>query len=125
MDERMVEYEAKKQSPIVAYILLALFGILGAHNFYLGRRQQGVAQLVISGAVLATLVWLFLSLAGAATGALVSGGFDAMARRVFTFYTISSIWGIGIFGWLMVNAIQIPKLTEEHNLRLYRRMFGE
>ncbi len=124
MDERMVEYEAKKQSPIVAYILLALFGILGAHNFYLGRRQQGVAQLVISGAVLATLVWLFLSFAGAEMGDFF-GGFDAMVRRMFALYTISIIWGIGIFGWLMVNAIQIPKLTAEHNLRLYRRMFGE
>ncbi|WP_420464120.1 NINE protein [Candidatus Palauibacter sp.] len=124
MDERMVVYEAKKQSPIVAYILLVFFGVLGAHNFYLGRREQATAQLVCSGAVLATLVWLFLSFAGAGMGEF-SGGFDAMARRVFALYAISIIWGIGIFAWLMVNAIQVPRLTAEHNLRLYRRMFGE
>lgn len=42
MDRRMVEYEAKKQTPLVAYILLVVFGVVGAHNFYLGRRQQAL-----------------------------------------------------------------------------------
>jgi len=44
MDRRMVEYEAKKQTPLVAYILLVVFGVVGAHNFYLGRRGQALAQ---------------------------------------------------------------------------------
>ena len=44
MDRRMVEYEAKKQTPLVAYILLVVFGAVGAHNFYLGRRRQALAQ---------------------------------------------------------------------------------
>ncbi|WP_420615742.1 TM2 domain-containing protein [Candidatus Palauibacter sp.] len=44
MDRRMVEYEAKKQTPLVAYILLVVFGVVGAHNFYLGRRRQALAQ---------------------------------------------------------------------------------
>jgi hypothetical protein len=39
-----VEYEAKKQTPLVAYILLVVFGAVGAHNFYLGRRRQALAQ---------------------------------------------------------------------------------
>ena len=50
MDRRMVEYEAKKQNPLVAYILLVVFGVVGAHNFYLGRRRQALAQHSPSGA---------------------------------------------------------------------------
>ena len=49
MDRRMVEYEAKKQTPLVAYILLVVFGVVGAHNFYLGRRGQALAQRVAKG----------------------------------------------------------------------------
>jgi len=49
MDRRMAEYEAKKQTPLVAYILLVVFGVVGAHNFYLGRRGQALAQRVARG----------------------------------------------------------------------------
>ena len=123
MDERVVQYEAKKQSPIVAYILLVVFGVLGAHNFYLGRREQAVAQLVFTIGMVAGMLWLFVGFASAEMGDM-SGGFDAFVRRAWTFYAIVIIWGIGSFTWLMVNAIQVPKLIEAHNLRLYRRIFG-
>lgn len=49
MDRRIVEYEAKKQTPLVAYILLVVFGVVGAHNFYLGRREQALAQRIARG----------------------------------------------------------------------------
>ena len=124
MDERVVQYEAKKQSPVVAYILLVVFGVLGAHNFYLGRREQALAQLVFSVVMAGAMLWLFVGFASAEMGD-VSGGFDAFVRRAWTFYAIGAAWGIGTFGWLMVNAIQVPKLVEEHNLRLYRRIFAE
>ncbi|WP_419950628.1 NINE protein [Candidatus Palauibacter sp.] len=124
MDERMVEYEAKKQSPIVAYILLVVFGVLGAHNFYLGRREHAVAQLVFSVAMAAAMLWLFVGFASAEMGD-VSGGFDAFVRRAWTFYAIAIVWGVGSFVWLMVNAIQVPKLIADHNVRLHRRIFGE
>ena len=124
MDERMVEYEAKKQSPIVAYILLVVFGVLGAHNFYLGRREHAVAQLVFSVAMVTALLWLFVGFASAEM-VDVSGGFDAFVRRVWTFYAIAIVWGVGSFVWLMVNAIQVPKLIADHNVRLHRRIFGE
>ena len=124
MDERAVQYEAKKQSPVVAYILLVVFGALGAHNFYLGRRNQALAQLVFSVVMAAAMLWLFVGFASAEMGD-VSGGFDDFVRRAWTFYAIAIIGGIGNFVWLMVNAIQVPRLIEEHNLRLYRRIFGE
>ncbi|WP_420449913.1 hypothetical protein [Candidatus Palauibacter sp.] len=54
----------------------------------------------------------------------VSGGFDDFVRRAWTFYSVAIVWGIGSFVWLMVNAIQVPKLIAEHNLRLHRRIFG-
>ena len=124
MDRRMVEYEAKKQTPLVAYILLVVFGVVGAHNFYLGRRRQALAQLVVSAVMAGAMLWLFVGFASAEMGD-VSGGFDAFVRRAWTFYAIAVIWGIGIFGWLVVNAIQVPKLIAEHNVRLHERIFSE
>ena len=124
MDRRMVEYEAKKQTPLVAYILLVVFGVVGAHNFYLGRRRQALAQLVVSAVMAGAMLWLFVGFASAEMGD-VSGDFDAFVRRAWTFYAIAVIWGIGIFAWLVVNAIQVPTLIAEHNVRLHERIFGE
>ncbi|WP_428276521.1 NINE protein [Candidatus Palauibacter sp.] len=124
MDRRMVEYEAKKQTPLVAYILLVVFGLVGAHNFYLGRRQQALAQLLFSAVMAGAMLWLFVGFASAEMRDM-SGDFDAFVRRAYTFYAIAIIWGIGTFGWLVVNAIEVPKLIAEHNLRLHERIFGE
>lgn len=124
MDARTVEYDSRKQSQIVAYILLVVFGVLGAHNFYLGRREQAVAQLAFTIVMAGGMLWLFVGFASAEMGDFF-GGFDDFVRRAWTFYALVAAWGIGSFAWLMVNAIQIPRLTAEHNLRLYRRLFGE
>lgn len=35
------------RSRAVALILLALLGVLGIHNFYLGRRDTAIAELVL------------------------------------------------------------------------------
>jgi TM2 domain-containing membrane protein YozV len=124
MDRRMAAYEAKKQTPLVAYILLVVFGVVGAHNFYLGRRRQALAQLLFSVVMAGAMLWLFVGFASAEMGDM-SGGFDAFVRRAWTFYAIAVIWGIGIFAWLVVNAIQVPTLIAEHNVRLHERIFGE
>lgn len=124
MDRRMVEYEAKKQTPLVAYILLVVFGVVGAHNFYLGRRRQALAQLLFSVVMAGAMLWLFVGFASAEMGDM-SGDFNAFVRRAWTFYAISVVWGIGIFAWLVVNAIQVPTLIAEHNVRLHERLFGE
>ena len=55
----------------------------------------------------------------------VSGGFDSFVRRAWTFHAVAVVWGIGTFTWLVVNAIEVPKLIAEHNLRLHGRIFGE
>ena len=123
MDRRTVEYESEKQSQIVAYILLVVFGVLGGHNFYLGRREQALAQMAFTIVMAAGMLWLFVGFASAEMGD-VWGGFDSFVRRAWTFYAIGIGWGIGTFVWLMVNAIQVPRLIAEHNLRLHRRIFG-
>lgn len=43
-----MQYDAHKKSAVVAYILWLLFGIFGAHRFYLGERGTGAAMLVIT-----------------------------------------------------------------------------
>ena len=77
-------------------------------------------SVVMAGAML----WLFVGFASAEMGDL-SGGLDAFVRRAWTFYAISVIWGIGIFAWLVVNAIRVPTLIAEHNVRLHGRIFGD
>ncbi|MCC8396833.1 TM2 domain-containing protein [Paraburkholderia sp. MMS20-SJTR3] len=44
----VLTYDEHKKSAGIAYILWLLFGGLGAHRFYLGDTQLGVAQLLLS-----------------------------------------------------------------------------
>lgn len=130
MDERVVQYEEKKQSPIVAYFLLVVFGVLGAHNFYLGRREQGIGQFAFTGLIGVPWLWFTLSFTSSVTGlglvaGLESGGLDDVVRRATIQQAVGMIWLASIFAWLMVNALEVPKLVARHNLRLYRRIFGE
>ena len=56
-------YEANKKTRLVAYVLWAFLGLLGAHNFYLGRTGLGVTQLILSLTVvglLITVVWVLV-----------------------------------------------------------------
>lgn len=46
------------RSKIVALLLLAFFGGLGVHNFYLGRKNQGIIELVLS--IFGALTAIFL-----------------------------------------------------------------
>ena len=87
-------------------------------------RGTPLAQLVFSAIMAGAMLWLFVGFASAEM-ADVSGDFNAFVRRAWTFYAIATIWGIGIFAWLVVNAIQVPKLIAEHNVRLHERIFGE
>ena len=123
MDERVVQYEEKKQSPVVAYFLLVVFGVLGAHNFYLGRREQGIGQFAYTGLVGVLWLWFTLSFTSSVTG-LGSGGLDDVVRRATIHQAVGMIWLASIFAWLMVNALEVPKLVAQHNLRLYRRIFA-
>jgi TM2 domain-containing membrane protein YozV len=56
-------YEANKKTALVAYLLWLFLGLLGAHNFYLGRTGIAVAQLIISLTVVGlviTVVWVLV-----------------------------------------------------------------
>jgi TM2 domain-containing membrane protein YozV len=53
-------FEANKKTALVAYLLWFFLGLLGGHNFYLGRTGVAVAQLILSLTViglLVTIVW--------------------------------------------------------------------
>jgi TM2 domain-containing membrane protein YozV len=54
-------YEANKKTVLAAYLLCLFLGLLGAHNFYLGRTRVAVAQLILSLTVVGlviTVVWV-------------------------------------------------------------------
>ena len=42
------EFEVKKKSTGVAYLLLIFLGTLGIHRFYLGQKGSAIAQLVLT-----------------------------------------------------------------------------
>jgi TM2 domain-containing membrane protein YozV len=56
-------YEANKKTALVAYLLWLFLGLLGAHNFCLGRTGVAVAQLILSLTVVGlviTVVWVLV-----------------------------------------------------------------
>jgi len=56
-------YEANKKTALVAYILWFFLGLLGAHNFYLGRTGVAVTQLILSIIIIGlpvTLIWVLV-----------------------------------------------------------------
>jgi len=54
-------YDANRKSAVIAYILWFFLGWFGAHNFYLGRKGVGIAQVLLTISVIGwfiTLVWV-------------------------------------------------------------------
>jgi TM2 domain-containing membrane protein YozV len=65
------EFEVKKKSAAVAYLLLIFLGTLGIHRFYLGRKNSAITQLVLTvvgwitsfffvGLIFLAAVWIWL-----------------------------------------------------------------
>lgn len=70
-----VRLNNERKSVVVAYLLLLFVGVLGSHNFYVGRTGAGIAQLILFILFLLTffiyigyvffiflLIWLFVDL---------------------------------------------------------------
>jgi len=56
-------YDANRKSAVVAYILWFFLGWFGAHNFYLGRKGVGIAQVLLTISVIGwfiTIVWVLV-----------------------------------------------------------------
>ena len=55
----MMLFEANKKTALVAYILWFFLGLLGGHNFYLGRIGVAVAQLILTITVIGMVITIF------------------------------------------------------------------
>jgi TM2 domain-containing membrane protein YozV len=56
-------YDANRKSALIAYILWFFLGWFGAHNFYLGRKGVGIAQVLLTITVIGwfiTFVWVLI-----------------------------------------------------------------
>jgi TM2 domain-containing membrane protein YozV len=56
-------YDANRKSAVIAYILWFFLGWFGAHNFYLGRKGVGIAQVLLTISLvgwLITVVWVLV-----------------------------------------------------------------
>jgi TM2 domain-containing membrane protein YozV len=88
-DERMMRYDARKRSALIAYILWFFLGLFGVHRFYLGRVGSGLAMLVLHG-----LSWI-------------------------TVLILIGYLGFGILGlWWLIDALLIPGMTRSYNERV-------
>ena len=97
IDRAYAQYDIEKKSLLVAYVLWAFLGYVGAHRFYLGRPLSGLVMLALS-----TII-LVLS--------LVSFGF------------LSFLWFIVALWWL-VDALLIPGIVAGRNARIADRVLG-
>ena len=91
--QRMMEYDARSKSPVLAYILWFFLGFLGAHRLYSSRVPSGLLQFAIWGiGTLTTMIligWVFLA-----------------------------VWGI----WWVIDAFLIHVWIRDYNLMVARRL---
>ncbi|WEJ57709.1 TM2 domain-containing protein [Devosia sp. FJ2-5-3] len=96
-DRVSAQYDIEKKSLLVAYLLWAFLGYVGAHRFYLGRPLSGLLMLALSGIVLlVTLV---------------------------SFGLLSFLWFI-VAVWWFIDALLIPGMAASRNTDIADRVFG-
>ena len=52
-------YDANRKSAVIAYILWFFLGLFGAHNFYLGRKGVGIAQVLLTITLVGSVITVF------------------------------------------------------------------
>lgn len=89
----MMEYDARKRSALLAYLLWFFLGWSGAHRLYSARVPSGIAQLLIHG-----IGWL--------TTAILIG------------WLFIAIWAV----WWVIDAFLIPAWIRDYNLDVARSL---
>lgn len=97
VDRASAQYDIEKKSLLVAYLLWAFIGYVGAHRFYLGRPLSGFVMLLLSGV---TLLLAFAS-----------------------FGLLSFLW-VFVAIWWLIDALLIPGIAARSNGRVADRIFG-
>ncbi|ODT67916.1 MAG: hypothetical protein ABS75_22315 [Pelagibacterium sp. SCN 63-23] len=96
-DRAYAQYDIEKKSLLVAYVLWAFLGYVGAHRFYLGRPLSGLIMLALSGiTLLITLI---------------------------SFGLLSFLWFI-VGAWWLIDALLIPGIAASRNQRIADRVLG-
>jgi len=106
------EYDALKRRLSIAYLAWLIFGLFGAHRFYLKRWQSASVMLGLSiGPYIASFIYGFiLGLADLPRG-------DNYAQSVTT-----ALCHLGLAFWLLVDLFLIPGMVEEYNLAIARSL---
>lgn len=93
-DRAYAQYDIEKKSLVVAYVLWAFFGYVGAHRFYLGRPLSGLIMLALSGVIL-----------------------------LLSFGVLGFLWFV-IGLWWLIDALLIPGIVAGRNQRIADRVLG-
>jgi TM2 domain-containing membrane protein YozV len=96
-DRASAQFDIEKKSLLVAYLLWAFLGYVGAHRFYLGKPLSGFIMLAFSAVV---LILSFVS-----------------------FGILSFLWVLVALWWL-IDALLIPGIAAGRNSRIADRIFG-
>ena len=88
-------FSRKQKRVAVAYLLLILFGVFGAHRFYIGDLLAGSLILLITIAAMTSLV------------------FGVVVQTV----PLGLILAVLLAIWLAIDVVQTGRLTQRYNLR--------
>lgn len=89
----MMEYDARRRSALLAYVLWFFLGFAGAHRMYAARVPSGLIQLLVHG-----IGWL--------TTPILIG------------WLFVGIWAV----WWVIDALLIPAWIRDYNLEVARRV---
>lgn len=84
---KIIRYEANKRSLGIALVYCIFFGIFGIHRFYVGKRESGLAMLILTIIVIGipvTFIWSFVDLF--LLPAMVSGYNNDLADKIEQHY---------------------------------------
>lgn len=113
MDKSMMQFEARRKSSGVGYLLWFFFGLLGMHRFYAGRIKSAVLQLLlgIGAIVLATIGFM------AGMGAGLQGEEEA-AQGILGFSMVALLVWLLVAVWVFIDLFFISGWITRHNVRL-------
>ena len=100
--QKIMQYMNRKKKIGITYLLLFLFGIFGAHRFYLANEDDGCIDLRIAFAQLGVII------------------------AVFFLIILQTGWGfllfIGLSCWLFVELFLMPAAVKTANFRLMSQL---
>jgi len=110
--DKLVQFEARKKSVGLAYVLWFFAGMVGGHRYYAGRWKTGLLQ------SLGGVAWIVAGGSIAAVAGLSGGGDQAAAEGVAGVTLAAVVYAVGVAVWVFVDVFLVGGWVKNGNVSL-------